>query len=393
MVASFARALALISILALTNSVVAWSQQTAADTAMVLYRAALRAEAIGESGLAESLLRFVMNQYPGTAAAGQAGEKLRSLLDQEQAASGRVELTVWGAIYGGWLGLAVPWALGAEEPTAYGAGLLVGSPTGLLAGRAFARSGPMSVGQARAIRWGSIWGTWQGTGWREVLELGTRTERYCYQNQCFEHEMTDEEAPVTAAIVGGLSGIAVASVLARTREINASTSSAVELGSLWGTWLALWSGVALGSEDDALITLTLLGGNAALLASALGAPKLRWSVARYRLVSAAGLAGALAGLGVALLLEVDDEQILAPIVLAGSAAGLGVGIAATRRENGLSSSEGGRPAQALLNFRQGRVNLEFPAPLPGLLPAGQDEVKLRRVPGFYLKLAELSLPW
>lgn len=392
MVERFARALALISALAVTNSAVARSQQTAADTAMVLYRAAVRAEAAGESRLAESLLRFVLNQYPGTAAAEQAGEKLRSLRP-EHPASGRVELTVWGAIYGGWLGIAVPWAFGAEEASAYGTGLLVGSPTGLLAGRALARSGPMSLGQARAIRWGSIWGTWQGIGWREVLELGTRTEVLCFENQCFESETTAAGAPPIAAIVGGLSGIAVASALARTREIDVSTSTAVELGSLWGTWFGLWSGVALGAEEDTLIAVTLLSGNAALLASALAAPKLRWSVARYRLVSAAGLAGALAGLGVALLLEVPDEKVGASIVLAGSATGLGLGIAATGRETGPSGSEAVRQAPALLNFARGRAIIEFPAPLPGLLPAGQDGVKRRWVPGFYLKLAELSLPW
>lgn len=375
MVERFARALALISALAVTNSVVARSQQTAADTAMVLYRAALRAEAAGEQRLAESLLRFVLNQYPGTAAAEQAGEKLRSLR-REHPASGRVELTVWGAIYGGWLGIAVPWAFGAEELSAYGAGLLVGSPTGLLAGRALARSGPMSQGQARAIRWGSIWGTWQGLGWRDVLGLGT-----------------SEGAPATAAIVGGLGGIAVAAALARTREIDVPTSTAVELGSLWGTWFGLWSGFALGAEEDTLIAVTLLSGNAALLASALAAPKLRWSVARYRLVSAAGLAGALAGLGVALLLEVRDEKVGASIVLAGSATGLGLGIAATGRETGPSGSEVVRQAPALLNFAQGRAIIEFPVPLPGLLPAGQDGVKRRWAPGFYLKLAELSLPW
>ncbi len=393
----FARALGLVSVLASTNSALAPAQQTEADTAMVLFRAALRADAAGESGLAESLLRFVLNQYPGTAAADQASEKLRSMLQQGQDHSGRVELTVWGAIYGGWLGLAVPRALSTEDLTLYGLGLLIGSPTGLLGARAFARSGAMSLGQARAIRWGSIWGTWQGIGWREALELGTRIERSCnpYASPpCYEYEYTPEEAPVTAAIVGGFTGITVASALARSLKIDVSTTTAVELASLWGTWFGLSSGVALGLEDDALITATLLAGNAALIWSALGAPKLGWSVGRYRLVSAAGLAGALAGLGINLLFEVQDgdKQVGFLILLASSATGLGIGVVATRKEDGLSNSTG-KEGQPLLHLGGGGLKMGFPALIPTLLPAGHDGVRLRRAPGVYLKLAELSPLW
>ncbi|GBD32445.1 hypothetical protein HRbin33_01410 [bacterium HR33] len=392
---SFSTALALACTLAVTDAAAA-AQQTASDTAMVLYRAALRAEAAGESRLAESLLRFVVQQYPGTTAADQAGEKLRSMLRQDLSRSGRVELVVWGAIYGGWLGLAVPWALGADEPSPYGLGFLTGAPAGLLAARAFGRSGPMSVGQARAIRWGSIWGTWQGIGWREVLDIGKRRHTFCPPEggACFDQEETPEEAPVTAAIVGGLTGIVAGAALARTREIEPATSTAFELASLWGTWFGIASTLALDPNpgEDAALTAALLAGNAALLASALGAPRLGWSPGRYRLISAIGLAGGLVGAGIDLLFEIDDDRAVFAIPLVTSALGLGAGVSLSRGEDsGPAMSQSGSPA--LLSVRAGRVDLDLPAPIPALLPAGHDGLKFRRTPGMIFRIAELSLPW
>ena len=68
-----------------------------------------------------------------------------------------MELQVFGTLYGSWLGIAVPAAFGAEGPEAYGAGLLIGGPGGLVGSRAMQRARPMSEGQARAISWGGIW--------------------------------------------------------------------------------------------------------------------------------------------------------------------------------------------------------------------------------------------
>jgi hypothetical protein len=345
---------------------------------MVLYRAAIRAEAAGERDLARGLLRFVLDQYPGTAAAQEAREKLRSIKLGEPPTSGRVELTVWGAIYGAWLGLAVPRAFGAEDPRPYGLGILVGAPSGLLAGRALGRSGPMSLGQARTIRWGSIWGTWQGIGWRAVLDIAQGSE----------------EAPFRAAIAGGLTGIAVAAALARTREIEAATSTAFELASLWGTWFPIASTLTLDADPDgdAVLTAALLGGNAALIATALGAPKLGWSVGRYRLISVIGLAGLLAGFGIGLLFEVEDEQAFFAIPLISSATALAAGVALTRGEiSGSSMPQSGSPALLYIGGRS--VALGMPAPIPALLPGGHDGLKVRRTPGIVLRLAELSLPW
>jgi hypothetical protein len=81
-----------------------------------------------------------------------------------------------------------------------------------------------------------------------------------------------EEAPFRAAIAGGLTGIAVAAALARTREIEAATSTAFELASLWGTWFPIASTLTLDADPDgdAVLTAAVLGGNAALIGAARG---------------------------------------------------------------------------------------------------------------------------
>jgi hypothetical protein len=79
---------------------------------------------------------------------------------------------VFATLYGLWLGVAVPTALGADDGEAYGAGLLVGGPLGLFSARAVTRSRSLTEGQVRAISWGGIWGTWQGFGVAEVLDIG-----------------------------------------------------------------------------------------------------------------------------------------------------------------------------------------------------------------------------
>lgn len=109
--------------------------------------------------------------------------------------------------------------------------------------------------------------------WRAVLDLGSwgiYGDYGCYED-------TSAKAPWVAGILGGLAGVGTGAALARTRASGHETSTAVELGSLWGTWFRLASALALGTdepEEDAALTWALLGGNGGLIASALGAQNL-----------------------------------------------------------------------------------------------------------------------
>lgn len=346
------------------------SQLSAADSAAVLLETARSFEADGRWDVAEALYRRILERYAATDAAIDARERLTAPPPEVVYGDGRAELQVWMTLYGSWLGVAVPGALGADSPEPYGVGLLLGGPAGLLTGRAIARATGLTEGQARAITLGGTWGTWQGFGWREVFDLGV--SQICEEDPfgggdfCYDTEDSSEEA-FAAMIVGGLTGIAAGAFLSK-RDIAPGTGTVVNFASLWGTWFGVAGGILFGLQDDDLLAATLLTGNAALATTAILAPAWNVSRSRARLVSIAGVLGGLGGAGIDLIIQPDNEKAAIGIPLATSVLGLGIGIAATRgqaRPAGGSLRPG--PDGALLRLRDGRLGLGMPVPLPSSL--------------------------
>lgn len=347
------------------------AQLTPADSASVLLETARAFEADGRWEVAEALYRLIVERYGSTATGAEARERLLSPPREVVYGSGNVELQIWGALYGSWLGIAVPGALGADSPGPYGTGLLLGGPSGFLAGRSLARALSLTEGQARAITLGGSWGTWQGYGWREVFDFGV--EQICDPAPfgggefCFGTEDSSEEA-FAAMIIGGLTGIAAGALLS-DRDITPGTGTVVNFGSLWGSWFGVAGGIIFGLEDDDLLAATLLGGNAGLAATAVLAPGWNVSRSRARLVSIAGVLGGLSGAGIDLITQPDNEKVAIGIPLVASIVGLGIGIAATRDDDpsvlGLtgSASDG-----ALLRLDDGRLSVATPVPVPTLVP-------------------------
>jgi len=343
----------------------ATAQVSAADSAAVLIDAAHEFEASGRGDVAAAVYRLIVERYPNTPAAAEARSRLAAVPQEDPAGSGRVELSVWMATYGAWLGVAVPGAFDATSNEAYGIGLLVGGPTGFLAGRGLANALDLTEGQARAITLGGTWGTWQGYGWREVFDFGV--EQDCsFGAYCYDVEESDEET-FASMIVGGLAGIGVGALLSQ-REMTRGTASAVNFGALWGTWFGVAGGVLMDLEDDDLLAATLVGGDVALVATALLAP--RWNVtrSRARLVSIAGVLGGLTGAGIDLLVEPDDEKAAIGIPLATSILGLGIGALATRGDDDTAEGPGAPPDGALLHLRDGRLAWNLPLPTPRQVP-------------------------
>jgi hypothetical protein len=332
--------------------------QTRADSAAVLLHAAQQLQLAGEQAAARALIDYIQRHYAGTVAAGEAA-RLRQLVRQpEMERSGRTELIVWGTGYGAWLGLAVPWMLGSDSPEAYGVGFLAGAPLGFLAARAYDGRYRPTEGQARAITFGGSWGTYQGLGWAEVFNLGSREYRDCPPGgPCYFYEETDTEHRVAAAVVGGLLGVGTGAVLAR-RPITPGTAAAVSLGALWGSWFGFAGSYIAGLEDDELFAATLLAGNAAVVAGAVAAPRWGLTESRARLISLGGLIGGLAGVGVLLIAQPDDEKVAVAIPMATSAAGLAVGAVTTRDR--FADDAGGPGGGALLNRDRGRWALDVP---------------------------------
>lgn len=349
------------------------AQATRADSAAVLLNAARAFQSEGRWEVAEALFHYIGERYGDTEAAAQA---LAALLEAPKEGPGRssqVELMVWATTYGAWLGVAIPGALGADDPGPYGAGLLLGGPAGFLGGRALARSRPLSEGQVRAITFGSAWGTWQGYGLMEVLDWGE--EEWCDLDLCYTGDRDGADI-FKAFVVGGLAGTVTGAILSR-KPIPSGVATAVNFGALWGSWFGLAGGVLADLEGDGLLTSTLLAGDAGLLATATMAPGWNMSQNRARLISIAGVLGGLAGAGLDLLIQPDDEKVAMGIPLAGSIVGLVVGAKSTSGGNprvgpgsGDIRGEDEFPdvGSSLLRFREGRFSFGVPAPFPTLLP-------------------------
>ncbi|MDZ7778777.1 MAG: hypothetical protein U5R14_02430 [Gemmatimonadota bacterium] len=338
---------------------------TPADSAAVLFEVAREFDEDGRSEVAAALYELVSERFPETPSGARARAVLDAWRGTRSERSGRVELQVWSTLYGLWLGVAVPTALGATDSEAYGAGILLGAPAGFLVARAHTRSRELSEGQTRAITWGGTWGTWQGLGWASVLDLGQ--EQVCERDFCYETG-DPTEARFASMIAGGLAGGLTGGWLSR-RDIDAGVASGAHYGSLWGSWLGVAGGVLGDLENDDLMAATLLAGNAGLVGGAHLAGRHGLSRNRVRLISLGGLLGGLAGVGVDLLVQPDDEKVVIGIPLVLSGAGLTAATYMTRDEDVRSGGTGGGAGHALLRFDRDGWSADVPVPSPTLLRA------------------------
>lgn len=280
-----------------------------------------------------------------------------------------MELLVWSSVYGGWLGIAVPAMLGADDAEAYGLGLLLGAPAGFLAARAYASDRRVTEGHARAVTLGGTWGTWQGLGWAQVLEIGSDCSvdptgrQICNDNP-------SAEATFATMVATGLLGVGVGGYVANRTDVTAGTSTLANVGALWGSGYGLAAGLLADVDDsDTMWALALTGGNLGLASMALLGPGWDVSRGRARLISVAGLVGLLGGLGIDLLLLPDGSQEVATLIpTVTSTAGLVVGTYMTRGMDAQGQTRGAaRPPGtdgALLRWRDG--GLEVDVPRPGL---------------------------
>ena len=350
---------------------------SAADSAQILLSTAESFESDGQSEVAEALYRFIAEHFDTTPAAVQARQRFSELRRLDSERSGSVGLRIWSSIYGAWLGVAIPAWLGVDEPEPYGVGLLLGGPAGYIAGGALANSLSLTEGHARAVTLGGTWGTWQGFGWAQVLDIGGGPD--C--PQCFDPGPSDE-AVFGTMILGGLTGIAAGVLLSR-RPISPGVASAATYGALWGTWFGVASSILMGFDDgDDALAGALIGGDAGLLSMALLAPGWDLTRNRARLVSIAGVIGGLGGLGIDLLIQPDGEKTLVAIPLATSIVGLMIGARMTRDSNPGLARAGDSPSPlsgALVKLDQGRFGLGFPIPTPTFIrvdaPSGQTVLK------------------
>lgn len=333
--------------------------QTREDSASVWLDAARQLRLAGQPAAADALLELLRRRFGGTAASQEAERLLAVARAQpEPERAGRVELLVYGTTYGLWLGVALPTIFEADEPEIFGIGLLLGGPAGFLSSKAYVSSHPVTEGQARAITFGGTWGSWQGFGWTEVLDPGGGQQ--CNEFGCWEESAPSAEALMAGTVIGGLAGIATGAVLAR-KPISSGVATTVSFGGLWGTWYGFALGVLLDLEDDELLAATLVGGDVGLLSMALAAPRWNPTRSRARLVSLGGVVGLLGGLGLDLIIQPDDEKIAVLIPSLTSAGGLLLAARSMKGRSGGGEGSGQPAAGSLLDYRAGQLQLGAPA--------------------------------
>jgi hypothetical protein len=364
------------------------AQQTASDSAQVLLQAARLLQAQGQGRLARELLGRVVVLFPGTAAADTARILVSRTPEPESTGFARTSFIVYHTLYGGFLGLAIPAAFGAEEPEPYGAGLILGAPAGFFLSRAYAGSRPLTDGQAGVINFGSFWGTWQGFGWSEVFNLGD--EEVCEVDFCYTEE--SGTAGWAAAVVGGLTGLGVG-LLAAKAPVAPGTSTLIFSSSLWGTWYGFALGTLFDAEDDDLLAATLAGGNIGLLAAIPAAHAWKPTRSQVRLASAGGLMGGIVALGIGILADVDDEKGAVAIISAGVTAGLiGGAVLGRDRSATVADASGEVFDPALVNVGNGHgLRLGVPLPTPTLIRLNTAKGRAT-TPGLRITLFHARLP-
>lgn len=350
---------------------------TPADSAAVLLETARRLEADGQRSAAEATYQFILRRYAGTPAADQVAQLLATRGEPLES-GGRFRFVGWGAMYGAWLGVAVPAAFGAEDSETYGIGLLLGGPAGLLGAMHYARAAQPTRGQADAMVFGTQWGTWQTVGWMYALDLDrSSVSQTCDQfGYCYYEESSDESF-FRAAVLGGLGGLAAGTVLGRKLSPTEGQASFVSNAAGWGTWFGLAGSIMAEVDDgDAALSTMLVAGSAGLVAGALLAPR-DVTPGRVWLTTAVGMAGAAAGLGVDLIVQPDNAQVAMLFPAALSAAGLAWGWQLTKpvdlRRRGVRPSGGGGPAALIeAGGEQRGLRLGVPGLQPGVSVLGEN---------------------
>lgn len=343
------------------------AQITRSDSAAVVLETAADYERRGERDVAETLYRHIVDRFPGTSAADTARAWLDTANAAQSQAGGETELKVWSTVYGIWVGIMTPLALGVDGPEPVGFGLLLGAPGGFFGGRGFARSRPVSLGQARAITWGGTWGALQGMAFAHAVDLGGG--KHLYGNT---YEEQTEEAVFASMIVGSVVGLA-GGMLAARQEITPGTATSATLGSLWGSWFGVASSILLDFDEDPTWAATMIAGDMGLVAGALAGSRWPLSRSRARMISVGGLIGTFGGLGLVLISDTDNEDAAIGITLTGSVIGLVLGAVLTEGRSAEEDASGNGQAAdiftatgALLNRSGGDWSLSAPLPSPAL---------------------------
>jgi len=369
------------------------AQETRADTAAVLVAAARRLAAEGERDVAANLLRYIIRWYGDTPVAQEAARELTFADRARAAGGGRTDFIVTNTLFGAWLGVAVPAAFEADDPTPYGVGLIAGPGLGLLGSLMYTTTYPITSGQTAAYRWSFLWLSWQAFLIQELTGIGIREScspdgvggEYCYDE-------TSSGARFGALIAGGAAGIGAGLALTRL-NLPAGDVALVQDASAWGTTFGAALSILLAPDgdpsDNAVYGWMAAAGNGFLLGAIPLARAWRPSVGRVRLITISGIAGGLVGIGLDLIGDVDDDKAAVAIPTLGAAVGLAASTVLTARRDA-SRAEAPAPVGGGALLQLGRdAGIGVPLPEPRILPTLTPDGQVSRRPAMGVRIAEL----
>ena len=245
-----------------------------------------------------------------------------------------------GLAAGSALGAGIPLAAGIEDPTrAVVAPMLGVGAAGQIAGALIAPRLVVTPDDGYLIGVLGGWAGYQTVGWST------------YAAAAFASDTKPLGFGLTAAGSGALIAMGAAPLL----EIQPASSFQLLASGGWGTWFAAWGGELAGMERDDQLLLTMAGGNAALLGTAVVEGygyEPSWTT--VGVVNGLGAVGAAAGalVGVVLLYDEDNPDPLVISAVTGSVAGLvGGALLASRWGNEGSGELGMLPAFQDLGVR------------------------------------------
>jgi hypothetical protein len=232
--------------------------------------------------------------------------------------SGRARLAVGVTSYGLWVGIAADVLFEVDDARTSVLPPLLGVGVGLSASLLATEEGEITRGQAWTIITGLDYGTYSG-----LLLAGAI-------------DQTDEARDVVGVALGtGLLGGTVATLAAISARPSAGDAEVVRSGGLWGFGSAgLLAAMIQPDEEQTVFGMMLAGMDGGLLTGALLAHSYSVSRERMLLGDAGALAGAVAGVGIGILVvgtPSDGEgRAVAATTLVGLHAGLGLSLYLTR---------------------------------------------------------------
>jgi hypothetical protein len=280
----------------------------------LLRQAALTASA-ADRAFVERVLRLCAS-LPTSSLATLEGSSLPPAA-AEPNRSGRGRLVVGATTYGLWVGIAVDVLLEVEDARAAVLPPLLGVGAGLTASLLATQEGEITRGQAWTIITGLDYGTFSG-----LLLAGAV-------------DITDDPKNVVgSALVTGLIGGSVATVVATNFRPTTGDAEVLRSGGLWGTATAGLIAAAIQPADEqATFGLLLAGMDGGLLTGAIVAHENDISRDRMLIGDAGALAGAVAGFGLGILVlgtEDGEGRGIAITSLIGLHGGLGLSFWLTR---------------------------------------------------------------